>query len=216
LLCLARMGAPERACFRPRSIETWTSRRVVRSASKQPDIRHEKLTVMVGDPCDASFLKRAFRGQDTVISTLGGRRPTRSATSVYFRSADAIVDAAWDTGLKRVLVTSTALLFPRRRLMDGILRSLVPNVVRSATRMEGILESVCPRLDVRKVRFPERWRRSSVPRRKGGIAGPGHVGFAVRTGTLPRRCHREPRCGSCRLWRVKRDGLGRPESQSHA
>jgi putative NADH-flavin reductase len=114
---------------------------VVRSASKQPDIRHEKLTVMVGDPCDAAFMKRVFRGQDAVISTLGGRRPTRSATSVYFRSADAIVDAAWDTGLKRVLVTSTALLFPRRRLMDGILRRLVPNVVRSANRMERILRA---------------------------------------------------------------------------
>lgn len=114
---------------------------VVRSASKQPDIRHDKLTVMVGDPCDAAFLKRAFRGQDAVISTLGARQPTRSATGIYFRSADAIVDAACDTGLKRVLVTSTALLFPRRRLMDGILRRLVPNVVRSATRMECILRA---------------------------------------------------------------------------
>jgi putative NADH-flavin reductase len=114
---------------------------VVRSASKQPDIRHEKLTVMIGDPCDAAFLKPVFRGQDAVISTLGGRRPTRLATSVYFRSADAIVEAAWDTGLKRVLVTSTALLFPRHRLMDGILRRLVPNVVRSANRMERILRA---------------------------------------------------------------------------
>lgn len=114
---------------------------VVRSAGKRPDIWHDKLTVIAGDPCDAAFLKPVFRGQDAVISTLGGRRPTKAATSVYFRSADAIVDAASDAGPKRVLVTSTALLFPARRLMDSLLRILVPSVVRSATRMEEILRA---------------------------------------------------------------------------
>lgn len=114
---------------------------VVRSEEKRPDIRHERLSVMIGDPCDACFLKSALRGQDALISTLGGRRPTKAATSVYFRSAEAIVDAAWDTGLKRVLVTSTALLFPARRLTDKLLRILVPNVVRSATRMEDVFRA---------------------------------------------------------------------------
>jgi putative NADH-flavin reductase len=122
---------------------------VVRSASKQPDIRHEKLTVMVGDPCDAAFLKPVFRGQDAVISTLGGRRPTRSATSVYFRSADAIVEAAWDTGLKRVLVTSTALLFPRHR-SDGRNPPEARSERRPQCKPHGAhSESVCSRLDVR-------------------------------------------------------------------
>ena len=109
---------------------------VVRSAKRQPKIRHDRLKVMVADPCDAAFLKPVFWGQDAVISTLGGRRPTKVATSVYYRSAEAIVDAARDTGLKRVLVTSTALLFPAPHLMDRLLRMLVPNVVRSAARME--------------------------------------------------------------------------------
>lgn len=112
---------------------------VVRALGRRPAIRHDRLTVVVGDPCDAAFLKPVFRGQDVVISTLGGRRPTKSATSVYARSAQAIVDAAWDTGLKRVLVTSTALLFPADRLMDRLLQALVPNVVRNAARMEAIL-----------------------------------------------------------------------------
>lgn len=80
---------------------------VVRSENKLPKIQHPKLKTVVGDPCDPMFLKTVLRDQDALISTLGGRAPTRAATSVYDLSADAIVEAAWETGLKRVLVTST-------------------------------------------------------------------------------------------------------------
>ena len=114
---------------------------VVRSADKKPTFSHERLKVAVGDPCDRDFLKHTLRGQDAVISALGGRRPTKAATSVYYRSADALVDAAWDNGLKRVLVTSTALLFREQTMMGKLLRRLVPNVVQSATRMEDTLRA---------------------------------------------------------------------------
>ncbi|MEL6205160.1 MAG: NAD(P)-binding oxidoreductase [Pseudomonadota bacterium] len=114
---------------------------VVRSANKAPAIRDERLSVIVGDPCDPAFLKHVLLGQDVVISALGGRRPTKAATSVYYRSADAIVQAASDTSVKRVLVTSTALLFREQTLMGKLLRFLVPNVVRSASRMEDTLKS---------------------------------------------------------------------------
>ena len=114
---------------------------VVRAADKSPALRHERLNVRVGDPCDPAFLKQVLRGQDAVISALGGRRPTRHATSVYYRSADALVDAAWETGLKRVLVTSTALLFREQTVIGKLLRRLVPNIVSSASRMEEILSS---------------------------------------------------------------------------
>ena len=114
---------------------------VVRSVGKKPTISHEKLKTVVGDPCDKVFLTQTLRGQDAVISALGGRRPTKAATSVYYRSADALVDAAWDNGLKRVLVTSTALLFHEQTMMGRVLRRLVPNVVQSARRMEDILKA---------------------------------------------------------------------------
>ncbi len=114
---------------------------VVRSENKRPKSQHPNLRTMVGNPCDPVFLKTALRGQDALISTLGGRAPTRAATSVYYRSADAIVEAAWDTGLRRVLVTSTALLFPEQSLLGALLRYLVPNVVRSADRMEKVLKN---------------------------------------------------------------------------
>ncbi|MGC3938710.1 NAD(P)-dependent oxidoreductase [Roseobacter sp. EG26] len=112
---------------------------VVRSADRAPDLQHARLQVVVGDPCDPAFLASVFHDHAAVISALGGRLPTKAATSVYYRSADAIVDAASATGLKRVLVISTALLFPDQTLLGRILRIVVPNVVHSAGRMENIL-----------------------------------------------------------------------------
>ena len=112
---------------------------VVRSEEKRPKLQHTRLRVVVGDPCDPAFLADVFRGQDAAISTLGGRMPTKRATAVYPDSADAIIQAAWESGLKRVVVTSTALLFPARRWRDAMLAALVGNVVKSATRMERSL-----------------------------------------------------------------------------
>ena len=112
---------------------------IVRSDSKRLAIQHDRLSTAVGDPCDPDFLAKVFRGQDVAISTLGGRRPTRRSTSIYHISADAIVKAARDTGLNKVVVTSSALLFPPRRLLDRLLRVVARNVVQSATRMEQTL-----------------------------------------------------------------------------
>jgi putative NADH-flavin reductase len=112
---------------------------MVRSTNKAPSFDRHRLTTVIGDPCDPDVLARAFKEQDVVISTLGGRRPTQAATVIYVRSAEAIVQAAQGADLKRVLVTSSALLFPARTLLDKLLRAIVPNVVRSAGRMEAVL-----------------------------------------------------------------------------
>lgn len=114
---------------------------VVRADHKRPRVQHPNARTCVGDPCDPAFLKTVLRGQDALISTLGGRAPTRAATSVYYRSAEAIVEAAGETGLTRVLVTSTALLFAEQTWLGQVLRHLVPHVVRSADRMEQILKT---------------------------------------------------------------------------
>ncbi|WP_407494924.1 NAD(P)H-binding protein [Pseudooceanicola sp. MF1-13] len=113
---------------------------VVRSDDKRPSIKHNHLDLVVGDPCNPKFLTQVFKGKDAVISTLGGRTPSKAATSVYWKSADAIVEAAWNAGLRKVAVTSSALLFPRTRLFDMLLATMVRNVVKSATRMEETLE----------------------------------------------------------------------------
>jgi putative NADH-flavin reductase len=114
---------------------------VVRSGDKRLKVQHIRLKVVVGDPCDPEFLTGVFRDQDAVISTLGGRSPTKNATSVYHRSARSIVEAAGRTGLKKVVVTSTALLFLPRGWTDRLLAVVARNAVQSATLMEKILNA---------------------------------------------------------------------------
>ncbi|MBB5514506.1 NAD(P)-dependent dehydrogenase (short-subunit alcohol dehydrogenase family) [Rubricella aquisinus] len=116
---------------------------VVRSHAKQPATHHPRLTVRVGDPCDPAFLAEVAQGHDVIISTLGGRRPTQKALSVYPRSARSIIRAVEGAGISTVIVTSSALLFPPARLLDRVLRTLVFRVVQNAARMEQSL-STCP------------------------------------------------------------------------
>lgn len=148
---------------------------VVRSDAKRPTIQHDQLNVVIGDPCDSKFLSGVFQHQDAVISTLGGRKPTKKATSIYWMSADAIAEAAWDTGLKKVAVTSSALLFPPRRLVDSFLVFIARNIVQSASCMEQKLSTAnldvvvarCGFLtDVDEIRY--RAKRGSMP--EGGSA----------------------------------------------
>jgi len=159
---------------------------VVRSDAKRPEIRHDRLDVVTGDPCDPAFLTVVFRGQDAVISTLGGRRPTKSATSVYPRSADAIVKAARETGLKKVVVTSTALLFPSRRWADRVLAALVRSVVQSAARMEQTLRAADLDVIVARCGFltdadatPYRAERDALPGKGSSISRRGLARFLV-------------------------------------
>ena len=114
---------------------------LVRAEGKLGDVSHERLEVRVGDVCDPTFLQAILPGHDAVISTLGPRVPTRAATAVYSDSAASIVDAMQGSGVDRLLVTSTALLFPSDGLLDRVLRRLTPNAVREAGRMEERIRS---------------------------------------------------------------------------
>ena len=114
---------------------------LVRAEGKLGDVSHERLEVRVGDVCDPRFLQAILPGHDAVISTLGPRLPTRAATAVYSDSAASIVDAMQGSGVDRLLVTSTALLFPSDKLLDRVLRRLTPNAVREAGRMEERIRS---------------------------------------------------------------------------
>ena len=168
---------------------------VVRSDAKRLSVQHGELTELVGDPCDPKFLAAAFEGQDAVVSTLGGKGPTRRATSIYWKSADAIVEAALDSGLRQVAVTSTALLFPPSRLFDKLLAALVRNVVESATRMEDTLNRA--NLDV------------SVGR-CGFLTNGEEPGYRAQLGSLPARGSSISRLGLARflLESVREHGSG--------
>ena len=72
--------------------------------------------------------------------------------------------------VNRLLVTSSALLFPGDGLLDGVLRRLTPNVVREAARME------------------ERIRSSGLDwtiARTGFLTNDGATGYRHAEGALP-------------------------------
>lgn len=161
---------------------------VVRSEDRRPNIDHDHLKVVVGDPCDPRFLAEVLRDQDALISTLGGRRPTKSATSIYYRSAQAIVEAARETGLKTVVVTSSALLFSTGRWVDKVLAFLVRNVVRSASRMEQTLGAANLDLVIARCGFltdaeetSYRAERDALPKNGSSVARQGLAHFLLDT-----------------------------------
>ena len=112
---------------------------VVRERSRLPEGTRARLTVQVGDPCDAAFLERIMPGHDVVVSALGPRWPTPSAASVYSRSADAIVSAMWSSSVQRLIVTSSALLFPAADWPTKVLKRVVSPIVHAATAMEDTI-----------------------------------------------------------------------------
>lgn len=112
---------------------------LVRAEAKLADLSHERLGVHVGSACDPRVLAALLPGHDVVISTLGPRRPTKAAAAVYADSARAIVSAMQGSDVNRLLVTSSALLFPSGRLRDRVLRGLVRSVVREARRIEELI-----------------------------------------------------------------------------
>lgn len=113
---------------------------LVRAESRLADVSHTGLTIKVGDPCDTEVLKLILPGHDVLISTLGPRKPTKKACGIYSQSAAAIVEAMQGSDVSRLLVTSTALLFPSRKLSDRFFRWIARNNYREAGVME---EHIC-------------------------------------------------------------------------
>lgn len=109
---------------------------VVRAEDRLADVKHERLEVHVGSATDPEVLAPLVPGHDVVVSTLGPRRPTKVASAIYHESAAAIIDAMQGTQVTRLIVTSSALLFPEQTLSARTLRMLVSKMVAAATRME--------------------------------------------------------------------------------
>ncbi|MEM1145915.1 MAG: NAD(P)-binding oxidoreductase [Pseudomonadota bacterium] len=114
---------------------------VVRSAKTLSDFQHEMLRIKEGDVCDTSFLGNVLRNHDAVVSALGPRLPTKRACRIYIDSATAISEAMKETGLRQVLIVSTALLFPPEGFLDRLLRLVARNNFAAAGRMEEVIQS---------------------------------------------------------------------------
>jgi len=113
---------------------------LVRAEDRLADVTHSRLNIHVGNVCDPNTLKQILPGHDVVISTLGPRTPTKAACIIYSESATSIVEAMQECGVSRLLVTSTALLFPSDKFLGQVLRFIARNNARYAGLME---ETIC-------------------------------------------------------------------------
>ena len=109
---------------------------LVRGEDRLADVSHQRLETVVGNPCDAGVLEALLPGHDVVVSVLGPRRPSKADSAIYPESAVAIVEAMHRSEVDRLLVTSSALLFPDAGLLAGLLRRLMPGIVQAAQGME--------------------------------------------------------------------------------
>ena len=114
---------------------------LVRSADSMTDVRHDRLQIRVGNVSDPAFLKQVLPGHDAVISTVGPRSPMKSACAIYYESAAALAEAMQATALKRVLVTSTALLFPPSGAINHVLQLVARNNQKAAALMEDLIHN---------------------------------------------------------------------------
>jgi putative NADH-flavin reductase len=111
----------------------------VRSTGKVQG-RHERLSVMQGDPLSTDGLAAAMPGHDAVLSALGVRPPAA------FRPHRLVEDAAASTvaamtraGVARVALVSAAVLFPLHGLQYVFFRWLLQHIARDLAAAENIL-----------------------------------------------------------------------------
>ena len=100
--------------------------------------KNPRLTVRAGDPRSADALAAELPGHDAVLSALGP--PARGRTTVLGDTAKSLVDAMKQKSLRRVLVVSSALLFPDVPLFGRFLRRFIlQHVVADSREMERVI-----------------------------------------------------------------------------
>jgi putative NADH-flavin reductase len=131
--------------------------------SPQKISHREHLTIVEGDPLNADRLVSALPGHDVILSALGAIG--RGQTTLLGDCARSTIEAASESGVKRLFVVSSALLFPDAGLIGAVLsRFVFGNVLRDSLEMERVVKN--SGLDwtiVRPVRLTngsctERWR----------------------------------------------------------
>jgi uncharacterized protein YbjT (DUF2867 family) len=92
------------------------------------------LTVVRGDPRDATALGAAAAEHDVAISALGPR--TRHDEALMPACIDSLITASRDANVRRVLLVSSALLFPGIGLAGAVFRWLIRGSLRGAREAE--------------------------------------------------------------------------------
>ncbi len=106
----------------------------VRSPGKL-SVRHDRLQVVAGDPLDGDQLGRALGGHDAVVSALGAT--SRAPTTICGDAALSTVAAMKRSGVRRLLVLSSALLYPDIGALGRVIGYFFRHVLVDAQTMEA-------------------------------------------------------------------------------
>ena len=108
---------------------------VVRSPGKVTP--RPNLTVIEGDVTKVEDLAAAMAGVDAVIGTLGPR--DLKPTTIYSDSTRALIAAMKQSGVKRMIMVTAALLFDMKGLVPRFLGWLLRNGMSDARRLEALV-----------------------------------------------------------------------------
>ena len=126
---------------------------VVRNKESLDDINQPLLEVIEADATNAEQLRPIILNHETIISTLGPKTPRENDCTIYSRSASAITEAANNQTSRRLLVISTALLFPNNSLFNKILCFIARHNVAHAKLMEDSIKSATLDWTIARVGF---------------------------------------------------------------
>ena len=138
----------------------------------------DRITVVRGNLLDPAELAGVLPGQEAILSAFGPRLPISKADAdLLQRFAVALTRGMQKTGVRRVVIESTAFLFrdavfPPAHLFG---RLFFPGVVRDASKMENIISK--SGLDWTLVRPPQLTSVALNPRANESIA--------MKTPTVP-------------------------------
>jgi putative NADH-flavin reductase len=96
-----------------------------------------RLVVRGGDPTDSSVLRAALPGHDAVLSVLGPR--TLGPARFRARYAQTLLAAMSHSGVRRLLMMSAALLFPRPLFIRVAGGTLFRYLRRDHVEMEDVI-----------------------------------------------------------------------------
>jgi putative NADH-flavin reductase len=106
----------------------------VRSPQKVT-LNHERLRVVPGDLLNSNQLAEVLKGKDAVLSAFGPAVLRRITTRQDF--GRALANAMRRTGVRRVILVSSAFLFPKVSFLGVVLRrTLAKNIVPDMSAME--------------------------------------------------------------------------------
>ena len=139
LLVLGATGRTGRLVVEQALVAGHTVTALVRSPEKLT-IVNSNLRVVAGEATDKAAVSRALQGADAAISTLGGKG------SVIADSTQAIVAAAHEAGVSRVVVLSSWLV--ERDRMDAVTRLLTGIAMGSLIKDKSVGEEVLRRSEL--------------------------------------------------------------------